>query len=98
MQKIITEIKNSQTTWRKSFYAALVIAVVLFFFRVRDGFMSEFWIAMLAAFNFFILLNIPKFSFFADDLRKEAKYFSIIFLIMMFMVNYFGLVFISKIS
>ena len=96
MQKIITEIKNSQTTWRKSFYAALVIAVVLFFFR--DDLMAEFWIAILAAFNFFILLNIPKFSFFADDLRKEAKYFSIIFLIMMFMVNYFGLVFISKIS
>jgi hypothetical protein len=96
MQKIITEIKNSQTTWRKSFYAALVIAVVLFFFR--DRFMAEFWIAMLAAFNFFILLNIPKISFFADDSRKEAKYFSIIFLIMMFMVNYFGLVFISEIS
>ena len=35
MQKIISEIKNSQTTWRKSFYAALMIAVVLFFFRDR---------------------------------------------------------------
>ena len=34
MQKIITEIKNSQTTWRKSFYAALVIAVVLFFLGI----------------------------------------------------------------
>ena len=96
MQKIITEIKNSQTTWRKSFYAALVIAVVLFFFR--DRFMAEFWIAMLTAFNFFILLNIPKITFFTDESRKEAKYFTIIFLVMMFMVNYFGLVFISEIS
>ena len=95
MQKIITEIKNSQTTWRKSFYAALVIAVVLFFFR--DRFMAEFWIAMLAAFNFFILLNIPKITFFTDESRKEGKYFTIIFLVMMFMVNYFGLVFISEI-
>ena len=95
MQKIITEIKNSQTTWRKSFYAALVIAVVLFFFR--DRFMAEFWIAMLAAFNFFILLNIPKIIFFDDAARKEGKYFTIIFLVMMFMVNYFGLVFISEI-
>ena len=95
MQKIITEIKNSQTTWRKSFYAALVIAVVLFFFR--DRFMAEFWIAMLAAFNFFILLNIPKITFFSDESRKEGKYFTIIFLVMMFMVNYFGLVFISEI-
>ena len=96
MQKIITEIKNSQTTWRKSFYAALAIAVVLFFFR--DRFMAEFWIAMLAAFNFFILLNIPKITFFTDESRKEAKYFTVIFLVMMFMVNYFGLVFISEIS
>lgn len=96
MQKIITEIKNSQTTWRKSFYAALVIAVVLFFFR--DRFMAEFWITMLAAFNFFILLNIPKITFFSDESRKEGKYFTIIFLVMMFMVNYFGLVFISEIS
>lgn len=96
MQKIITEIKNSQTTWRKSFYAALVIAVVLFFFR--DRFMAEFWIAMLAAFNFFILLNIPKITFFSDESRKEGKYFTIIFLVMMFMVNYFGLVFISELS
>ena len=96
MQKIITEIKNSQTTWRKSFYAALVIAVVLFFFR--DRFMAEFWIAMLTAFNFFILLNIPKITFFTDESRKEAKYFTIIFLVMMFMVNYFSLVFISEIS
>ena len=96
MQKIITEIKNSQTTWRKSFYAAMVISVVLFFFK--EGFMAEFWVAVLAAFNFFILLNIPKISFFADDSRKEAKYLSIIFLVMMFMVNYFGLVFISEIS
>ena len=95
MQKIITEIKNSQTTWRKSFYAALVIAVVLFF--IRDRFMAEFWIAMLAAFNFFILLNIPKITFFTDESRKEGKYFTIIFLVMMFMVNYFGLVFISEI-
>jgi hypothetical protein len=95
MQKIITEIKNSQTTWRKSFYAALVIAVVLFFFK--DRFMAEFWIAMLAAFNFFILLNIPKITFFTDESRKEGKYFTIIFLVMMFMVNYFGLVFISEI-
>ena len=95
MQKIITEIKNSQTTWRKSFYAALVIAVVLFFFR--DRFMAEFWIAMLAAFNFFILLNIPKITFFGDESRKEGKYFTIIFLVMMFMVNYFCLVFISEI-
>ena len=95
MQKIITEIKNSQTTWRKSFYAALMIAVVLFFFR--DRFMAEFWIAMLAAFNFFILLNIPKITFFSDASRKEGKYFTIIFLVMMFMVNYFGLVFISEI-
>jgi hypothetical protein len=74
----------------------LVIALVLFFFR--DRFMAEFWIAMLAAFNFFILLNIPKITFFANELRKEAKYFTIIFLVMMFMVNYFGLVFISEIS
>ena len=96
MQKIITEIKNSQTTWRKSFYAALVIAVVLFFFR--DRFMAEFWIAMLTAFNFFILLNIPKITFFTNESRKEAKYFTIIFLVMMFMVNYFSLVFISEIS
>lgn len=96
MQKIITEIKNSQSTWRKSFFAALVIAVVLFFFR--DRFMAEFWIAMLAAFNFFILLNIPKITFFTDESRKESKYFTIIFLVMMFMVNYFGLVFISEIS
>ena len=96
MQKIITEIKNSQTTWRKSFYAALVIAVVLFFFR--DRFMAEFWIAMLTAFNFFILLNIPKITFFTNESRKEAKYFTIIFLVMMFMVNYFGLVFISEIG
>lgn len=96
MQKIITEIKNSQTTWRKSFYAAMVISVVLFFFK--EDFMAEFWVAVLAAFNFFILLNIPKISFFADDSRKEAKYLSIIFLVMMFMVNYFGLVFISEIS
>ena len=70
MQKIITEIKNSQTTWRKSFYAALVIAVVLFFFR--DRFMAEFWIAMLAAFNFFILLNIPKITFFAQGFSKKC--------------------------
>ncbi|AKO64408.1 hypothetical protein VI34_00095 [Methylophilales bacterium MBRSG12] len=96
MKKIITEIKNSQTTWRKSFYAALVIAVVLFFFT--DRFMAEFWIAMLAAFNFLILLNIPKITFFVDESRKEGKYFTIIFLVMMFMVNYFGLVFISEIS
>ena len=95
MQKIITEIKNSQTTWRKSFYAALVIAVVLFFFR--DRFIAEFWIAILATFNFFVLLNVPKIPFFVDETRKEAKYFTIIFLVMMFMVNYFGLVFISDI-
>ena len=95
MQKIIFEIKNSQTTWRKSFYAALVIAVVLFFFR--DRFIAEFWIAILATFNFFILLNVPKIPFFADETRKEARYLAIIFLVMMFMVNYFGLVFISDI-
>lgn len=95
MQKIIFEIKNSQTTWRKSFYAALVIAVVLFFFR--DRFIAEFWIAVLATFNFFVLLNVPKIPFFVDETKKETKYVTIIFIVMMFMVNYFSLVFISDI-
>lgn len=95
MQKIIFEIKNSQTTWRKSFYAALVIAVVLFF--SRDRFIAEFWIAVLATFNFFVLLNVPKIPIFIDQTRKEARYLAIIFIVMMFMVNYFGLVFISDI-
>lgn len=95
MQKIIFEIKNSQTTWRKSFYAALVIAVVLFFFR--DRFIAEFWIAVLATFNFFVLLNVPKIPIFVDEARKEARYLAIIFIVILFMVNYFGLVFISDI-
>ena len=95
MQKIIFEIKNSQTTWRKSFYAALLISVVLFFFR--DRFIAEFWIVVLATFNFFVLLNVPKIPFFVDETKKETKYFTIIFIVMMFMVNYFSLVFISDI-
>lgn len=95
MQKIIFEIKNSQTTWRKSFYAALLISVVLFFFR--DRFIAEFWIAVLATFNFFVLLNVPKIPFFVDETKKETKYFTIIFIVMIFMVNYFSLVFISDI-
>ena len=95
MQKIIFEIKNRQTTWRKSFYAALLISVVLFFFR--DRFIAEFWIAVLATFNFFVLLNVPKIPFFVDETKKETKYFTIIFIVMMFMVNYFSLVFISDI-
>ena len=96
MQKIITEIKNSQNTWRKSFYATLLIAALLFF--LRDRFLAEFWIAILATFNFFVLLNVPKISFFADGKRKETNYSIVIFLVMLFIVNYFGLVFISEIN
>ena len=80
----------------KIIYAALVISVSTFLFQ--GSFYGRVLIAMLAAFNFFILLNIPKITFFADESRKEGKYFTIIFLVMMFMVNYFGLVFISEIS
>ena len=93
MEKIISEIKQNQPMWKKSLIVSVIIAAILFF--QKDRFMAEFFIALLTAMNFLILLLVPRIQLFNDSTKKDAKIVIVIFLVFLFLLNYFALSTIS---
>ena len=96
MKKIVQEIRDNRSMWKKSFFVTMVITV--FFFINRERFHEEFWIAILASVDF-LILYLASFVAFPSKLKaRDTLILTYGFLIFFFLINYFSLTVISTSS